>query len=163
MFRFLSIFGLEISVTNKDIAILPRYILSTDLLGAGFSSHWAPYWRSCTPCHFSYDIIMKVLIHSINIIDQLLSTILGSKNLLFFRPLIDLALIIFSSWRLVPMTLPISGKRLASTVRQDFNLHSPPLVVSQSYWTISPGTYTMGEQKQWNLHAPECWTQRVSL
>ena len=31
------------------------------------------------------------------------------------------------------MTLPISGKRLASTVRQDFNFHSPPLVVSQSY------------------------------
>ena len=95
IFSFLSISGLDISITNKDIAILPRYILSTDLLGAGFSSHWAPYWRSCTPCHFSYDIIMKVLIHSIDIIDQLLSTILGSKNLLFFRSLIDLALIIF--------------------------------------------------------------------
>ena len=39
-----------------------RYVLSTDLLGAGFSSHWAPYWRSCTPCHFSYDIIMKVMV-----------------------------------------------------------------------------------------------------
>ena len=37
-----------------------RYVLSTDLLGAGFSSHWAPYWRACTPCHFPYDVIVKL-------------------------------------------------------------------------------------------------------
>ena len=30
------------------------YILSTDLLGTGFSSHWVPYWRACTPCHYKY-------------------------------------------------------------------------------------------------------------
>jgi len=37
-----------------------EYVLSTDLLGAGFSSHWAPYWRACTPCHFPYDVIVKL-------------------------------------------------------------------------------------------------------
>lgn len=31
-----------------------EFILSTDLLGTGFSSHWVPYWRQCTPCHFDY-------------------------------------------------------------------------------------------------------------
>ena len=31
-----------------------EFVLSTDLLGSGFSSHWVPYWRQCTPCHFDY-------------------------------------------------------------------------------------------------------------
>ena len=31
-----------------------EFVLSTDLLGTGFSSHWVPYWRQCTPCHFDY-------------------------------------------------------------------------------------------------------------
>ena len=31
-----------------------EFVLSTDLLGSGFSSHWVPYWRACTPCHFKY-------------------------------------------------------------------------------------------------------------
>ena len=31
-----------------------EFVLSTDLLGTGFSSHWVPYWRACTPCHFKY-------------------------------------------------------------------------------------------------------------
>jgi hypothetical protein len=29
-------------------------------LGRGFDSHWVPYWRACTPCHFSYDLILKL-------------------------------------------------------------------------------------------------------
>ena len=37
-----------------------EYILSTDLLGSGFSSHWVPYWRGCTPCHFPYSVIAKL-------------------------------------------------------------------------------------------------------
>jgi len=32
----------------------------TDLTGQGFSSHWVPYWRMCTPCHFKYDMIGKL-------------------------------------------------------------------------------------------------------
>ena len=36
-----------------------EYIL-TDLSGEGFSSHWVPYWRMCTPCHFKYDMILKL-------------------------------------------------------------------------------------------------------
>jgi len=36
------------------------YILSTDLLGTGFSSHWVPYWRACTPCHYKYSVIAKL-------------------------------------------------------------------------------------------------------
>ena len=32
----------------------------TDLSGQGFSSHWVPYWRMCTPCHFRYDMIGKL-------------------------------------------------------------------------------------------------------
>ena len=31
-----------------------EFVLSTDLLGTGFSSHWVPFWRQCTPCHFDY-------------------------------------------------------------------------------------------------------------
>lgn len=31
-----------------------EFVLSTNLLGSGFSSHWVPYWRACTPCHFKY-------------------------------------------------------------------------------------------------------------
>jgi len=55
--------ALHVHPKPEDIPTLEEfleYVLSTDLLGAGFSSHWAPYWRSCTPCHFSYDIIMKL-------------------------------------------------------------------------------------------------------
>jgi len=37
-----------------------EYILSTDLMGTGFSSHWVPYWRACTPCHFQYSVIAKL-------------------------------------------------------------------------------------------------------
>ena len=36
-----------------------EYIL-TDLSGEGFSSHWVPYWRMCTPCHFKYDMVLKL-------------------------------------------------------------------------------------------------------
>jgi len=32
----------------------------TDLTGQGFSSHWVPYWRMCTPCHFKYNMIGKL-------------------------------------------------------------------------------------------------------
>jgi len=58
--------------TPKSFAIQPRpedipsfadfleFILSTDLMGVGFSSHWVPYWRACTPCHFHYDVIAKL-------------------------------------------------------------------------------------------------------
>ena len=28
--------------------------------GSGFESHWVPYWRACTPCHFQYDVIAKL-------------------------------------------------------------------------------------------------------
>ena len=28
--------------------------------GEGFSSHWVPYWRQCTPCNFDYDMIGKL-------------------------------------------------------------------------------------------------------
>ena len=55
--------ALHVHPKPEDIPSLEEfleYVLSTDLLGAGFSSHWAPYWRSCTPCHFSYDIVMKL-------------------------------------------------------------------------------------------------------
>jgi len=55
--------ALHVHPKPEDIPSLEEfleYVLSTDLLGAGFSSHWAPFWRSCTPCHFSYDIIMKL-------------------------------------------------------------------------------------------------------
>ena len=50
----------------KTVTIKPRpedipsfsdfleFVLSTNLLGSGFSSHWVPYWRACTPCHFKY-------------------------------------------------------------------------------------------------------------
>ena len=31
-----------------------EFVLTTNLLGSGFSSHWVPYWRACTPCHFKY-------------------------------------------------------------------------------------------------------------
>ena len=31
-----------------------EFVSATDLLGSGFSSHWVPYWRQCTPCHFKY-------------------------------------------------------------------------------------------------------------
>ena len=31
-----------------------EFVLSTNLLGSGFSSHWVPYWRARTPCHFKY-------------------------------------------------------------------------------------------------------------
>jgi len=37
-----------------------EFVLSTDLLGTGFSSHWVPYWRQCTPCHFDYSVIAKL-------------------------------------------------------------------------------------------------------
>jgi len=37
-----------------------QFIISTDLLGIGFESHWVPYWRACTPCHFKYDAIAKL-------------------------------------------------------------------------------------------------------
>jgi len=37
-----------------------EFVLSTDLLGTGFSSHWVPYWRACTPCHFKYSVIAKL-------------------------------------------------------------------------------------------------------
>merc|ERR1711915_797836 len=37
-----------------------EFILSTDLFGVGFSSHWVPYWRACTPCHSQYDVIAKL-------------------------------------------------------------------------------------------------------
>ena len=58
--------------TPKSFAIQPRpedipsfadfleFILSTDLMGVGFSSHWVPYWRACTPCHFPYDVVAKL-------------------------------------------------------------------------------------------------------
>ena len=46
--------------------------------GEGFSSHWVPYWRQCTPCNFNYHMIGKLetamddftvsaVIHSFNI------------------------------------------------------------------------------------------------
>ena len=28
--------------------------------GTGFSSHWVPYWRQCTPCNFDYNMIGKL-------------------------------------------------------------------------------------------------------
>ena len=37
-----------------------EFVLSTDLLGSGFSSHWVPYWRMCTPCHAPYNVIVKL-------------------------------------------------------------------------------------------------------
>ena len=33
---------------------------SESYLGQGFSSHWVPYWKVCTPCHFKYDMIGKL-------------------------------------------------------------------------------------------------------
>lgn len=56
----------------KTVTIKPRpedipsfsdfleFVLSTNLLGSGFSSHWVPYWRACTPCHFKYSVIAKL-------------------------------------------------------------------------------------------------------
>ena len=44
-----------------------EFVLSTNLLGSGFSSHWVPYWRACTPCHFKYsglDIHPQLLVDS---------------------------------------------------------------------------------------------------
>ena len=29
-------------------------------LGTGFSSHWVPYWRECSPCQIDYDMIGKL-------------------------------------------------------------------------------------------------------
>ena len=62
----------DVVKTPKSLVIEPKpedipsfgdfleFILSTDLLGVGFSSHWVPYWRACTPCHFQYDVIAKL-------------------------------------------------------------------------------------------------------
>eukprot|EP00090_Calanus_glacialis_P003539 TRINITY_DN12610_c0_g1_i10.p1 TRINITY_DN12610_c0_g1~~TRINITY_DN12610_c0_g1_i10.p1 ORF type:complete len:205 (-),score=53.04 TRINITY_DN12610_c0_g1_i10:210-785(-) len=62
----------QVVKTPKSFSIEPKpediptfsdfleYILSTDLMGTGFSSHWVPYWRACTPCHFQYSVIAKL-------------------------------------------------------------------------------------------------------
>ena len=55
--------ALHVHPRPQDIPTLEEfleYVLSTDLLGSGFSSHWAPYWRVCTPCHFKYDLVVKL-------------------------------------------------------------------------------------------------------
>jgi len=47
---------------NQIIPTLDDFLefILTDLTGQGFSSHWVPYWRMCTPCHFKYDMIGKL-------------------------------------------------------------------------------------------------------
>lgn len=37
-----------------------EYILTTNLSDGGFDSHWAPYWRTCSPCSIKYDAIAKL-------------------------------------------------------------------------------------------------------
>ncbi|XP_071516888.1 LOW QUALITY PROTEIN: uncharacterized protein [Panulirus ornatus] len=37
-----------------------EYILTTNLSDGGFDSHWAPYWRTCSPCSMNYDAIAKL-------------------------------------------------------------------------------------------------------
>ena len=39
-----------------------EFVLSTNLLGSGFSSHWVPYWRACTPCHFKYSGLPRCIV-----------------------------------------------------------------------------------------------------
>ncbi|XP_043214875.1 carbohydrate sulfotransferase 12-like isoform X2 [Amphibalanus amphitrite] len=36
------------------------FILSGQLTGDSFDSHWTPYWRQCAPCHMNYDVIGKL-------------------------------------------------------------------------------------------------------
>ena len=62
----------EVVKTPKSLIIEPKpedipsfsdfleYILASDMMGTGFSSHWVPYWRACTPCHFQYSVIGKL-------------------------------------------------------------------------------------------------------
>ena len=62
----------EVVKTPKSLIIEPKpedipsfsdfleYILASDMMGTGFSSHWVPYWRACTPCHFHYSVIAKL-------------------------------------------------------------------------------------------------------
>ena len=62
----------QVVKTPKSLIIEPKpediptfsdfleYILASDMMGTGFSSHWVPYWRACTPCHFHYSVIAKL-------------------------------------------------------------------------------------------------------
>ncbi|RXG51362.1 hypothetical protein Avbf_13581 [Armadillidium vulgare] len=36
------------------------FILSTEINGDGFETHWIPYWKRCSPCSFPYDLIVKL-------------------------------------------------------------------------------------------------------
>lgn len=55
----------HINRTKEEPMVIPtlddffEFIL-TDQSGKGFSSHWVPYWKMCTPCHFNYDMIGKL-------------------------------------------------------------------------------------------------------
>ena len=45
------------TVTTFDDFI--EYALN-DLSGEEFASHWVPYWKACSPCHFKFDMIGKL-------------------------------------------------------------------------------------------------------
>lgn len=37
-----------------------EFVLSTDLQGVGYDSHWVPFFRYCNPCRIRYDVIGKL-------------------------------------------------------------------------------------------------------
>ena len=167
------------------LEIKSRYVLSTDLLGAGFSSHWAPFWRSCTPCHFSYDIIMKVIWFPsyffvsasqsqpspfVTIYNHEDNFQENHKNSRHYHHHCH-------SWRLEQMILLTSGKEPASTVRCVIescldvpftNKHKiqkfyPKNINTNMNYTTQPGSNTLGEPKQWKLLTTECRAERIPV
>ena len=73
-----------------------------NISGEGFSSHWVPYWRMCTPCHFKYDMIGKLetgfddftvrkcnFLHNDNIITELTSmTVTVAREMIAILPML---------------------------------------------------------------------------
>ena len=51
---------LKVSNGDKKLKIWSRTDLKFQFSGEGFSSHWVPYWRQCTPCSFQFHMIGKL-------------------------------------------------------------------------------------------------------
>ena len=51
---------LQIKTSLVVLALGMKLISKFQFSGEGFSSHWVPYWRQCTPCSFQYHMIGKL-------------------------------------------------------------------------------------------------------
>ena len=59
-FWHFSIYLLKLKVFFYVLLLITGQCCLCLFLGSGFESHWVPYWRACTPCNFSYDVIAKL-------------------------------------------------------------------------------------------------------